>query len=64
MSKFENMEPPDYTPWGCNPINAVLILECCSMLTSYFFSGEFWKLEHSLLSVTVVSEISVTTLSE
>ena len=22
MSKFENMEPPDYTPWGCNPINA------------------------------------------
>jgi ankyrin repeat protein len=23
MSKFENMEPSVYTPWGCNPINAV-----------------------------------------
>jgi hypothetical protein len=24
MSKIGNVEPPVYTPWGCNPINAVL----------------------------------------
>src|SRR5271154_3031530 len=23
MSKIGNVEPPVYTPWGCNPINAV-----------------------------------------
>jgi hypothetical protein len=24
MSKIGNVEPPVFTPWGCNPINAVL----------------------------------------
>jgi hypothetical protein len=26
MSKIGNVEPPVYTPWGCNPINAVHLM--------------------------------------